>query len=215
MSLLLDSAQTNEIQTAMQWGWVSGVTTNPKLLAQCDTEPEITLQQIANLVSGEVFYQLTSPTLETMIKEAHLAHDLIGKKIVLKIPATPLGFQALSRLSSQMNCSITAIYHPAQAVIAAQAGAKYAIAYVNRATRLLGDGFALVRAMSEVLQGSTTEILAASIKSTEEAVATIQAGARHLSLPFKVLEAMPFHELSQQALEDFNLNGRGLSLPDR
>lgn len=214
MSLFLDSAQTNEIQTAMQWGWVSGVTTNPKLLAQCDTKPEITLQQIANLVSGEVFYQLTSPTLEAMLKEAHLAHDLIGKKIVLKIPATPLGFQALSRLSSQMNCSITAIYHPAQAVIAAQAGAKYAIAYVNRATRLLGDGFALVQAMSEVLQDSPTEVLAASIKSTNEAIATIQAGARHLSLPFKVLEAMPFHELSQQALEDFNMNGRGLSLPD-
>jgi transaldolase len=214
MTLLLDSAQTNEIQTAMQWGWVSGVTTNPKLLAQCDTTPEETLKQIANLVSGEIFYQLTSPTLVTMLQEANLVYNLIGKKIVLKIPATPLGFQALSQLSSQMNCSITAIYHPAQAVVAAQAGAKYAIAYVNRATRLLGDGFALVRAMSEVLQDSSTEILAASIKSTDEAVATIQAGARHLSLPFKVLEAMPFHELSQQALEDFNLNGRGLSLPD-
>ena len=106
---------------------------------------------------------------------------------------------------------MTAIYSAAQAAVSAEAGAKYAIAYVNRATRLLGDGFALVRDMANVLQRTNTEILAASIKSPEEAVKTLLAGAHHLTLPFDVLQAMTVHELSQQTLDEFANNGRGIS----
>ena len=93
---------------------------------------------------------------------------------------------------------------------AALAGAKCARAYVQRATRLLGDGFALVQDMADVLKKTNTEILVASIKSPEEAVKTLLAGAHHLTLPFDVLQAMTLHELSQPTVDELAKNGRGI-----
>ena len=113
-------------------------------------------------------------------------------------------------MSRDIDCSVTGIYHPAQAIVAVEAGAKYAIAYVHRATRLLGDGLKLVREMAKVVEGSGTEILAASIKSPDEAVATLLAGANHLTLPFSVLQAMTTHSLSEQTFKEFNEKGRGI-----
>jgi transaldolase len=145
-----------------------------------------------------------------MVAEARQAQNLIGPKLVLKIPATPTGFQALSTLATEIPCSVTAIYHPIQAAIAAECGAKYAIAYVNRATRLLGDGIALVRDMAEILATSATEILAASIKSPDEAAQALMAGADHLTLPWDILAALAEHPLSNQTVQDFHQQGRGL-----
>jgi transaldolase len=93
---------------------------------------------------------------------------------------------------------------------AALAGAKCAIAYVNRATRLLGDGFALVKDMANVLKQTNTEILVDRIKSPSEAVKTLLAGAHQKTLPFDVLQAMTVHELSQQTVDEFAKNGRGI-----
>jgi transaldolase len=95
---------------------------------------------------------------------------------------------------------------------AALAGAKCARAYVQRATRLLGDGFALVQNMANVLKQTNTEILAASIKSpSEEAVKTLLARVHQKTLPFDVLQAMAVHELSPQTVDEFAKNGRGIS----
>ncbi|NJN24173.1 MAG: transaldolase, partial [Acaryochloridaceae cyanobacterium RL_2_7] len=145
-----------------------------------------------------------------MLQEGAAAYDILGPQTVLKIPATATGFTALSQLSPQMDCSVTGIYSPAQAAVAAEGGAKYAIAYVNRATRLLGDGISLVKSMADVLAGSETKILAASIKSPDEAVAALTAGALHLTLPYDMLQKMTFHALSEQTVQDFNQEGRGL-----
>jgi transaldolase len=99
--------------------------------------------------------------------------------------------------------------------VAREAGAKIAIAYVNRATRLLGDGIALVALVQDiatVLKGSGVEILAASIKSPQEAAASIQAGADHLTLPLAILQAIATHELSHQTVADFAAGGVGLKI---
>jgi transaldolase len=93
---------------------------------------------------------------------------------------------------------------------AALAGAKCAIAYVQRATRLLGDGFALVQDMANVLKQTNTEILGDRIKSPSEAVKTLLAGAHQKTLPFDVLQAMTVHELSPQTVDEFAKNGRGI-----
>jgi transaldolase len=146
-----------------------------------------------------------------MIREGYRAAEIVGEKLVLKIPATELGFRVTAHLSSAIACSVTAIYSPAQAAIASEAGAKYAIAYVNRATRLLGDGLELVRSMSQVLQDSQTEILAASLKSPQEAAATLQAGAHHLTVPLDILRAMTTHELSTTTVAEFADQGIGIS----
>jgi len=113
-------------------------------------------------------------------------------KLVLKIPANDLGFRVTAHLSSQIDCSVTAIYDPAQAAIAKEAGAKYAIAYVNRATRLLGDGFALVKDMAEIVRGSNT------------------AGADHLTLPLNILQQMTSHQLSDDTFVEFTAKGVGI-----
>ncbi len=208
--IYLDSAIATEASQAMSWGWVKGITTNPTLLAKSETKPAATLQTLANVTDGELYYQLVSQTVDDMIREAHIAKDLIGGKLVLKIPATATGFEALPKLSSEISCSVTAIYHPTQALIAAEGGAKYAIAYVNRATRLQGDGCELVRNMKAILQGSETTILAASLKSPAEISAAMLAGADHITIPFELLKAMTTHSLSEKTVKDFTASGQGL-----
>jgi len=88
--------------------------------------------------------------------------------------------------------------------------AKCAIAYVQRATRLLGDGFALVQDMADVLKKTNTDILVDRIKSPSEAVKTLLAGAHQKTLPFDVLQAMTVHELPQQTVDEFAKNGQGI-----
>ncbi len=211
MAIYLDTAIVAEAARASKFGWIAGITTNPTLLGKSDLSPDVTLKQLAQLISGEVYYQLMASDFDGMVAEGKAAFGLIGKQTVLKIPATAIGFQAVAHLSPEIPCAVTAIYSASQAVVAAEAGAKYAIAYVNRATRLLGDGFALVQDMANVLKQSNTEILAASIKSPEEAVKTLLAGAHHLTLPFDVLQAIALHELSQQTVDEFAKHGRGIS----
>ncbi|HAC63431.1 MAG TPA: transaldolase [Cyanothece sp. UBA12306] len=209
--IYLDSAIIIEAQIVRQWGWVKGITTNPTLLANSELSPEETLKQLRLLSPGEVYYQLTTATFEDMVAEGRQAYEIIGQQTVLKIPATQVGFQVAANLSQEIPCAITAIYSGAQTAIARETGAKYAIAYVNRATRLLGDGLALVREMANLLQGSSTEILAASLKSPQEAADALQAGANHLTLPLTVLEAMTTHELSEQTVKEFNQKGQGIT----
>ncbi|BAU64602.1 Transaldolase [Stanieria sp. NIES-3757] len=208
--IYLDSAIIQEAEIAVKMGWIKGITTNPTLLAKSDLSPSETLTKLAKISPGELYYQLCATDFKSMVAEGKKAREIIGKKTVLKIPATELGFQVTAYLSKEINCSVTAIYSPAQAAVAAAAGAKYAIAYVNRATRLLGDGLALVRDMAAILAGSKTEILAASLKSPEEAAATLQAGAHHLTIPLAILQAMTNHELSNQTVAEFNQNGQGI-----
>jgi transaldolase len=210
MALYLDSAIISEAKIVKDWGWVKGITTNPTLLAKSELSPEETLKQLKQLISGEIYYQLMASDFQGMVREGKKAFELLGEQTVLKIPATSVGFQTVAYLSPEISCSVTAIYSAAQAAVAMEAGAKYAIAYVNRATRLLGDGIELVKQMNNILTGSPTKILAASIKSPQEAAETLQAGADHLTLPLEILRAITTHELSEQTVIEFNQNGRGI-----
>ncbi len=208
--IYLDSALVSEAKTVENWGWVKGITTNPTLLAKSDLPPEKTLKQLAAISSGELYYQLMATDFQGMVAEGRKAFEIIGDKTVLKVPATAVGFQVVAHLSPEIPCSVTAIYSAAQAAVATEAGAKYAIAYVNRATRLLGDGLALVQEMAAILKDTPTEILAASLKSPEEAAGALIAGADHLTLPLEMLNAMTTHNLSEQTIDEFAQKGRGL-----
>lgn len=208
--IYLDSAIIEEAKIAVQLGWVRGITTNPTLLAKSELPPETALKQLATISPGELYYQLMAPDFEGMIAEGQKATEIIGGKTVLKIPATRVGFQAATVLAREIPCAVTAVYTVAQAAVAREAGAKYIAVYVNRATRLLGDGLGLVARMAGVLRGSPTEILAASLKSPEEAAAALQAGADHLTLPLEILEAMTTDDLSLQTAEEFRQKGVGI-----
>lgn len=210
MAIYLDSASVEDARAARKLGWVRGITTNPTLLARSDLPPEETLRALASALPGEVCYQLTAPDLEGMLAEGWAASKILGEQTVLKIPATTVGFQAVARLSQRIPCAVTAIFNPAQTLVAAAAGARYIIPYVNRSTRLLGDGPALVHEMAQALAQAPTQILAASIKSPEEAVAAHNAGAHHLSLPLEILQAMTIQELTAISVSEFASKGIGI-----
>jgi transaldolase len=208
--IYLDSAIVSEAEIAIKLGWIKGITTNPTLLAKSEFSPEDTLKQLAAISPGELYYQLMASDFEGMLAEGRRAFEIIGEKTVLKVPATAVGFRVVACLSPEIPCSVTAIYSAAQAAVAKEAGAKYAIAYVNRATRLLGDGLTLVRKMAAVLQGSQTKILAASLKTPQEAADALQAGADNLTLAFDILQTMAIHELSEETVKEFKRNGKGI-----
>lgn len=214
MSLYIDSVVLDEIKEAFSWGWVNGVTTNPTLLGKSDVKPEERLKAISSLVEGEIFYQLLAETPEGMYLEAHQARDILGKKLVVKIPATSVGFRACARLAPEFACAMTAVFSPTQALLAAEAKARYVIVYFNRAASLLGEADSLTSACAQVLADGLTELMAASIKSTDDAVSAVKAGALHLTLPFNVLKALPENEMTRDAISDFRKNGKGINYQD-
>lgn len=210
MQLLLDSAILDEARQAAEWGWVSGATTNPTLLAKSSLPPAKTLKELGRLFKGQIFYQLTGESVETMQKEAALAADILGGQLVLKIPATELGFQAAARLSGEYTVAITSLYTPAQALAAHAAGARYALYYHNRAKRLLPDGAELASRLTQALAQTDTQVVAASLKSPEELIESRMSGVPILSAPLNVLAALPHNEHSDAAVEEFRQTGTGL-----
>ena len=212
MQLLIDSAVIKEVRQAFEWGWVKSATTNPSLLAKSELPPAMTLKEMAKILPGEIFYQLTGNTLEKMQTEAASAYDILGDHLVLKIPATPLGFQATALLSKKYTVAVTSIFTASQAMVAHCAGARYALYYHNRAKRLLpnGQGKHLAADLVSVLDSTNTQVVAASLKTPEEIVEARMAGVTMLSTKFEVLALLPQHELSEQALSEFKANGTGL-----
>lgn len=208
MKIYLDSALETDARQAKTLGWVSGITTNPILMAQTGLPPAETLHRLADVGLSPLWYQLVAEDPDSMEREAQELSNLFFHPVVLKIAPTPAGFRFVARKDHV--CAVTAIFSPAQALAAAAAGADYAIVYVNRATRLMGDGIGLVRSIARVLEGTCTQVVAASIKSVEEAAASVAAGAAVITLPPDVLQAMTQHPFSDQAVEQFNLEGIGL-----
>jgi transaldolase len=212
LQLLIDSAIIQEVRQAGEWGWVRGATTNPTLLAQSELPPEQTLQEMGKVLPGEIFYQLTGNNLESMQTEAAKAADILGDHLVLKIPATPLGFQATALLSNEYPVAVTSIFTAAQAMVAHCAGARYVLYYHNRAKHLLpaGQSERLPADMVSVLQGTDTQVVAASFKTPEEVIEARMAGAAKMSVKFDVLALLTQNEFSEQALREFEANGTGL-----
>ena len=210
MHLLLDSAILEEARQASSWGWVSGATTNPTLLAKSELPLAKTLKILGKIFKGPVFYQLTGTSIKEMKEEAKLADDILGKQLVIKIPAGKLGFQSAARLSKKYVCAVTSIFTPAQVMAAHAAGARYALYYHNRAKRLLPDSADLARKLVDTLAQTDTLVVAASLKSPEEVVEARLAGVPILSAKFSVLEEMPFNEHSRATLDDFQKTGTGL-----
>jgi len=209
MALYLDSADVDDARQAAALGFVAGATTNPTLIARSGRPGEQVIADLAAVLPGTIFYQVTAPPGPELDDEMARLRA-ISDRVAFKIPCTLDYLAALHALPrAEVTCAVTAVYSPAQAYIAAQAGARYAIPYVNRATRLCGDGPALVADLAAILYGTDCQILAASIKDPAEAAATLLAGAHHLTLPWSVLASLAAHPLTDQALEEFRRAGQG------
>jgi transaldolase len=204
--LLLDSADVVAARRAAQLGFVRGATTNPTLMAASGRSAEAVVPELADILPGTIFYQVTAETLPAREAEARRFAVLRPGRIAIKVPTTTENLALVARLARDgITCAMTAIFSPAQVLLAVEAGAAFVIPYVNRTTRLYGDGPGLVHQMRLVIDalGGSTQILAASVKSPDEAISALLAGAHGLTLPLPVIEAMGEHAGSLAAIEEF------------
>ncbi len=211
MTLFLDSALVEEAREAAALGFVRGATTNPTLMAAAQAPPANVIAMLCDILPGTVFVQVTGTTIAEREREAREFVQLRPGRVGIKIPCRLEDVALASRLASEGHTvALTAVFAPAQCYLACEAGVGYVIPYVNRTTRLLGDGPGLVGELRSLIDalGSPTEILAASVRTPAEAVATLAAGAHHLTLPLAVIRAMAAHPLSEDAIAEFARAGR-------
>ncbi|MFN8532393.1 MAG: transaldolase family protein [Dehalococcoidia bacterium] len=204
--LLLDSAHEDEIRRAGELGYVQGATSNPTLVARSGRDAMDVVGSMLSTFAGPVFFQPAGETPKAIIEQSLRISSLDERRVVLKLPCTLAGLAASARLGG-LTYAFTAVFTPAQAIVAAAAGGRYLLPYLNRITRLTGDGAAVIRQLVTV--APTVELVVASIKSPEEAVEAILAGAHHLTAPLSVLEAMAESVHTGQAMDEFRQTWEG------
>jgi transaldolase len=203
MAVFLDSADPDDARKAQDLGFIEAVTTNPTLIARTGRPGLDVLAELVEIFDGHVFYQVTADSVEARIDQAWEAHEIRPDKVVVKIPATTENFALTAKLTAAgVDCAITAAASAAQAYLAAQVQASFVAPYVNRLTQQVGDGLAVVRDMAAILQGTQTQILAASLKSVDEVIQAMLAGAHHVTIPLDLIMAMGDHEFSARAIAE-------------
>jgi len=209
MKIFLDTANIEEIRTAHSWGILDGVTTNPSLAAKEGRPFEDMIKEIGELVDS-VSAEVVSTKAEDMIKEG-LKNSKIHKNVYVKIPIGTEGLKAISALSKKgvrINCTL--IFSANQALLAAKAGAAYVSPFIGRIDDTGHDGMQVVRDIRQIFDNYDikTQLLAASIRHPIHVLEAAKAGADIATMPFKVLEMMTKHPLTdkgmQQFLDDWN-----------
>ncbi|MEK4282933.1 MULTISPECIES: fructose-6-phosphate aldolase [unclassified Ureibacillus] len=206
MKFFIDTANFDEIKEAHSWGILSGVTTNPSLVAK---EEGISfhdrLREIAELVDGSVSGEVISLDAEGMIKEG-LELSKIAPNITVKLPMTPEGLKACKYFSEKgIKTNVTLIFSANQALLAARAGATYVSPFLGRLDDIGQNGVQLVAQIAEIfdIHHIETEIIAASIRHPQHVVEAALAGADIATVPFKVLKQLFHHPLTDKGIEAF------------
>lgn len=208
MAIYLDSASITDARRALSLGFVSGVTTNPTFVAKTGRRGREVLAELLALGDGPVFYQVTAPDAQGRLAQARQAVSAAPERVVVKVPATTENIALAAQLTAEgLRVCVTAVNSPAQAYLAAQAGAAFVAPYVNRLTRQMGDGLAVVRQIAALLVDTETRVLAASLKSVDEVVDTLLAGAHDVTMPLDLILALGEHPFSQRAIEQFDAHG--------
>ncbi|MEM4729535.1 MAG: transaldolase family protein [Thermoplasmata archaeon] len=207
MAIFLDSANPEEAKLAFRMGLVNGVTTNPRLLGQVKGAPEELIRELCRISTGPVCYQLTAASFKEKQDEGKRFYNIHPKKVVLKIPCTTENLALMAHLTHThgIPCAATAVFSPAQGLLACEAGARYLIPYVNKVTAQGGDGLALVSKLAGICRatGKGAEVLAASLKSPEEVADAVLAGAAHVTVPYAILNQLGNHPRSDEAIREF------------
>lgn len=205
MKIFIDTANVNEIREANSWGVISGVTTNPSLIAKEGRDFKEVVKEITSIVDGPVSAEVISLNHEGMIKEARELSK-IHKNIVVKIPMTIEGLKAVNILSKEgIKTNVTLIFSSAQALLAAKAGASYVSPFVGRIDDVGTQGMELIREITQIFNNYDikTEIIAASIRSPLHVIDAAISGADIATIPYKVLVQMTKHPLTDIGIEKF------------
>ena len=206
MKFFIDTANLNEIREAAQLGLIDGVTTNPSLIAK---EGGVDFKQhiaaICEVVEGDISVEVTSLEMEGMLREGR-EYARIAPNVVVKCPLTRDGLKATRRLTDEgTKVNVTLCFSAAQAILAAKAGAAYISPFVGRLDDIGQNGLELLAEIVEIYSNYSwkTEVLAASIRHPIHVVEAARMGAHVATMPFKVIEQLIKHPLTDKGLEQF------------
>lgn len=205
MKIFIDTANVNEIREAESWGILSGVTTNPSLIAKEGRNFVEVVKEITSIVDGPISAEVISLDHEAMISEARELVK-IHPNIVIKLPMTIEGLKAVKVLSKEgVKTNVTLVFSSAQALLAAKAGATYVSPFVGRLDDVGSEGMALIEEIVAIFNNYAidTEIISASIRNPIHAINSALAGAHIATIPFGVLKQMTKHPLTDLGIERF------------
>ena len=209
MIFFIDTANVDEIRAANDMGVIAGVTTNPSLIAKEGRDYAETLAQIASIVDGPISGEVKATTTDAagMIEEGRAIYALDPKHMVVKIPMTAEGLKAIKVLSAEgipTNCTL--IFSANQALLAARAGAAYVSPFLGRLDDISQPGIDLIQTISAIFNNYPDlhcEIIAASVRNPIHVTDCALAGADIATVPYKVIEQMTKHPLTDAGIEKF------------
>src|SRR3989441_9650354 len=205
MKFFLDTANLDELKKGASWGIVDGVTTNPTLIAREGIAIFEQVPMICDIVDGDISAEVVQAEAGAMIREGReLAR--IHKNIVVKCPLTRDGIKATSALSKEgIRVNVTLCFSAGQALIAAKAGAYIISPFVGRLDDIGFTGMDLIRSITTIYRnyGYKTQVLAASLRSPTHVIDSALAGAHIGTMPFKVMDMLFNHPLTDKGMEQF------------
>lgn len=206
MKIFIDTANLNEIKEAADMGLLDGVTTNPSLVAkEGHKDFKSMLEKICSIVDGDISAEVVSTDYEGMIKEGRELAK-IHKNIVVKVPLIKAGLKATKTFTEEgIRTNVTLCFSPSQAVLAAKAGAYLVSPFVGRLDDISINGMELISQIVQIYSNYDyrTQVLVASVRHPIHFVESCLMGADVCTMPFKVIEQLAKHPLTDMGLEKF------------
>ena len=205
MKLFLDTANVEQIREANDWGIIDGVTTNPSLIAKEGRIFKDVVEEICSIVDGPISAEVISLDAKGMVKEGRELAK-IHENINIKVPMTAEGLKAVKEFTARgINTNVTLIFSANQALLAAKAGATYVSPFVGRIDDTGHDGLKLVEDIVQIFMNYAfdTEIIVASTRNPIHVLESAKAGAHIATVPWKLLQQMVKHPLTDIGIEKF------------
>jgi len=205
MKIFIDTADVAEVREVQSWGIVDGVTTNPSLVAKSGRSLESVINEICTIIDGPISAEVVSVDAPGMVEEGERL-AAIHPNVVVKVPMIPAGLTATKILSGRgIPINVTLIFSPAQALLAAKAGASYASPFVGRLDDIAEDGMGLIAQIVRIYHNYDfpTQVLVASVRHPIHFVRAAELGAHVATCPFSVLQQIMKHPLTDVGLERF------------
>lgn len=215
MIYILDTADLAAIKHCNEFYPLSGVTTNPSIIAKEKGDFWQILKEIRGVIGNDkmLHVQTVQTTAKKMVEEAKLIKEKIGGDIYIKIPIGEEGLKAVPMIKNLgIGVTMTAIFTPAQALMAAKAGADFVAPYVNRLDNILGDGTNVVAEIVQQFEiyGLDCKVLAASFKNAEQVHRCALCGCHSVTVSADVLKSLIIHPMTDAAVEGFERDWKGV-----
>jgi transaldolase len=205
VKLFLDTANLDEIREVAGWGVLRGITTNPTLVAKEGSDFLPLVKEICSIVDGDVSVETTSDDQDLLVRQGREIVQIADNAIV-KIGLTPEGLGATRRLADEgIKVNVTLCFSPAQAILAAEAGAYIISPFLGRLDDIGTDGLRLLADICETyaVQGYDTQVLAASLRHPMHVIEAARMGADIATMPFKVFQSLVKHPLTDSGMKRF------------